>query len=114
MKKYIFTESQLKRLLDGVISEQSGKLNLAFDNDVTNFEGVIGKDGYLYPYTEMRKTWKIGPISKVPFVGQTYVEIVKKGGKEEIYVTGKSGNRGRLEMDPNYTVEKVDYKSIPR
>lgn len=117
MKKYIFTESQLKRLIDGVISEQTeskGKLYFAFDNDVTDFEAVIGKDGYIYPYTEMFETWKVGPIARVPFVGQTIVNIDKRNGKEDIYVTGKSGNRGKLEMNPNYTVKQVKYESIPR
>lgn len=119
MKKYIFTETQLKKLMDNVLNEEmsgnGGKLYFAFDNDVTDFEGVIGKDGFLYPYTEMFETWKVGPISKVPYVGQVFVQIDKRGGKETIYVTGgKNNTRGKLELDPNFTVKKVDYKSIPR
>ena len=122
MKKFRIDESEKQRILGlhveatkrQYLSEQKGKLYFGFDDQTTDFEGVIGKDGYLYPYTEMRKTWKVGPIAKVPFVGQTYVEIVKRGDKEEIYVTGKSGNRGKLEMTPNYIVKEVDYDSIPR
>jgi hypothetical protein len=122
MKRFRIDESEKQRILGmhqsatkrQYLSEQSkGKLTFAFDNHTTAFEGVIGKDGFLYPYTEMRETWKVGPIAKVPFVGQTYVEIVKNGNKEEIYVT-KSGNRGKLEMKPDYTVEEVKYESIPR
>ena len=122
MKKFRIDESEKERILGlhveatkrQYLSEQKGKLFFAFDNDTTDFEGVIGKDGFLYPYTETMETWKVGPIAKVPFVGQTYVEIVKKGDNEEIYVTGKSGNRGKLEMSPNFTVKKVNYDSIPR
>ena len=123
MKKFRIDESEKQRILGlhveatkrQYLSEQSkGKLYFAFDDHTTDFEGVIGRDGYIYPYTEMRDTWKIGPIAKVPFVGQTYVEIVKRGDKEEIYVTSKSGNRGKLEMAPNYTVKEVNYDSIPR
>ena len=123
MKKFRIDESERARIIGlhesatkkQYLSEQDkGKLYFAFDNDTTSFQGEIGTDGYLYPYTEMFETWKIGPIAKVPYVGSTYVEIVKKGDKEEIYVSGKSGNRGKLEMDPNYTVEEVEYESIPR
>ena len=118
MKKYILTETQLKKLIDGMISEEvttNGKLHFAFDGEVTDFQGVIGKDGYLYPYTEMFETWKVGPISKVPYTGDVFVQIDKRGGKEVIYVIGgKSSQRGKLEMNPNFTVEEVDYKSIPK
>ena len=95
--------------------KRKGKLYFAFDNDTTDFQGFIGSDGYLYPYAEDFTTWKVGPIARVPFTGSVVVQIDKRNGKEEIKVSNKGfSNLGRLEMDPNYTVKTVDYKSIPK
>jgi hypothetical protein len=100
-----------------VISEQKmkGKLYFAFDNDTTDFQGFIGSDGYLYPYAEDFTAWKVGPIAKVPYTGQVVVRIDKRNGKESIMVSNRGfGNLGKLEMDPNYTVTKVNYDKIPK
>lgn len=95
--------------------KKKGKLYFAFDNDTTDFQGIIGSDGYLYPYAEDFTTWKVGPISKVPYTGSVVVKIDKRNGKEDILVSNKGfSNLGKLEMDPNYTVKTVDYKSIPK
>lgn len=98
------------------LSEQKtkDKLYFAFDNDETNFQGIIGSDGYLYPYAEDFTTWKVGPIAKVPYTGDVLVVIDKRNGKEMIKV-GKSFSKvGVLEMAPNYTVKTIQYNQIPK
>lgn len=98
------------------LSEQKikDKLYFAFDNDETNFQGIIGSDGYLYPYAEDFTTWKVGPIAKVPYTGDVLVVIDKRNGKEIIKV-GKSFSKvGVLEMVPNYTVKTIQYNQIPK
>lgn len=99
-----------------VISEQKakGKLYFAFDNDVTDFQGVIGPDGYLYPYAEDYDTWKVGPIAKVPYTGGVIVRIDKRNGKEIVKVGKDFNSMGNLELDPNYTVTNYDYDKIPK
>ena len=114
-KKIIrLTEGDLMSIVKRVISEQKGKLFFAFDGDKTDFQGIIGKDGYLYPYTDTFETWKIGPISKVPYTGPVFVRIDKRNGKEIIMVANKNSDLNRLEMAPNYTVKKVNYNTIPK
>jgi hypothetical protein len=114
-KKIIrLTENDLRNIVKRVISEQKGKIFFAFDNDKTDFQGIIGKDGYLYPFTDTFETWKIGPISKVPYTGPVFVRIDKRNGKEIIMVANKNSDLNRLEMAPNYTVKKVNYSSIPK
>ena len=101
-------------IVNRVISEQKEKLFFALDDDITQFAGIIGKDGYLYPYTDTFETWKIGPISKVPYTGPVFVRIDKRNGKEIIMVSNKNSDSKQLEMVPNYTVKKVNYNSIPK
>jgi hypothetical protein len=114
-KKIIrLTEGDLMNIVNRVISEQKGKLFFAFDNGKTNFQGIIGKDGYLYPYNEEFETWKVGPISRVPYTGPVFVTVDKRGGKEVIMVSNKNSGLSRLEMAPNYTAKKVPYQKIPK
>lgn len=114
-KKIIrLTEGDLMNIVKRVISEQKGKLFFAFDNGKTDFQGIIGKDGYLYPYTENFEAWKVGPINRVPYTGPVFVTIDKRNGKEVIMVSNKNSGLSRLEMTPNYTVKKVNYNSIPK
>jgi hypothetical protein len=118
MKKKIIklTEQDLMNIVKRVISEQKtkGKLFFAIDNDITNFSGFIGSDGYLYPYTEELLTWKIGPIAKVPYTGSVRIRIDKRKDNEVILVGRNSNNFSKLELAPNYTVKKVNYNSIPK
>jgi hypothetical protein len=110
MKKYIFTESQIKKVIDGVINEQvvkTDKFSFAFDNDTTNLEGVIKNDKFLYASTETPNTYKIGPIAQVPFVGQCAVDIIKKNGVATIMVYNTKGQGGKLQLVPNFTVTKM-------
>jgi hypothetical protein len=114
-KKIIrLTEGDLMSIVKRVISEQKEKLFFALDDDITQFAGIIGKDGYLYPYTDTFQAWKIGPISKVPYTGYAIVRIDKRNGKEIIMVSNKNSDSKQLEMVPNYTVKKVNYNSIPK
>ena len=123
-KRLIISESEKNSILNmhnkfknnSTILEQQkkGKLFFAFDNDDTDFQGFIGADGYLYPYSEDLSTWKIGPISKVPYTGRVAVTISKRNGKEVIMIGKDFNSLSKLEMDPNYTVKTVDYKSIPK
>lgn len=110
------TEGDLQRIVERVISEgDSGKFRpLATNNSEFMYEGVIGKDGYLYPYTESLETYKIGPIAKVPYQGGVRVYINTKGDKPRVYVGRTNVEKNLLELVPNYTVTKVDYYSIPR
>ena len=111
MKKYIFTESQLKNILDTLISEEkqvneqhqsTGKFTFAFDNHKTNFQGEIKRDGYLYLSTEMGRNFKAGPLAKVPTIGQAMVTIDKKGTIENVYF-GKT----LLQFVPNFVVKQI-------
>lgn len=117
-KKIIkLTETDLTNIVKRVISENerlTGKLYFAHDNDITELQGTIGPDGYLYPYGEDLMTWKVGPIAKVPYTGKVMVRIDKRGGKETIWVGPNFNKLGKLELVPNYTVKTVDYKSIPK
>lgn len=110
MKKYIFTESQLKNILDTLISEEKqineqhhavGKFTFAVDNTSSNFEGEIKRDGYLYVSTETRQ-FKVGPLAKVPTVGQAMITINKKGSNEQVYF-GKT----LLQFVPNFIVKQI-------
>jgi len=123
-KRLIISESEKNSILNmhnkfknnlTILEQQKkGKLFFAFDNDDTDFQGFIGSGGYLYPYAEDYSTWKIGPISKVPYTGRVAVTIDKRNGKEVIMIGKDFNSLSKLEMDPNYTVKTVDYKSIPK
>ena len=112
MKKYIFTESQLKNILDTLISEEkhineqraqpSPKFTFAFDNRKTDFQGEIKRDGYLYISTEMGRHFKVGPLVKVPTIGQSMVTINKRGSNEQVYF-GKT----LLQFVPNFIVKQI-------
>jgi hypothetical protein len=112
MKKYIFTESQLKNILDTLIQEENqiseqsikpvGKFTFAFNNHKTDFQGEIKRDGYLYISTEMGRHFKVGPLSKVPKIGQAMVTIDKKGTIENVYF-GKT----LLQFVPNFIVKQI-------
>jgi hypothetical protein len=123
-KRLIISESEKNSILNmhnkfknnlTILEQQKkGKLFFAFDNDNTDFQGFIGSDGYLYPYGEDLSTWKVGPILKVPYTGRVAVTIDKRNGKEVIMIGKDFNSLSKLEMDPNYTVKTVDYKSIPK
>jgi hypothetical protein len=111
------TETDLINIVKRVISEggkPTGKLYFAHDDGITQLQGIIGTDGYLYPYGESLDTWKVGPIAKVPYTGDVIVKIDKRGGKEEIWVGKSFNNLGKLEMVPNYAVKTVNHNTIPR
>jgi hypothetical protein len=136
MKKIIkLTEDDLTRIIRRVISEQSeydtnldnsikgtsgptgkptGKLFFAFNNGITEFPGIIGSDGYLYPRDESSYTWKVGPIAKVPYTGEVAIRIDKRNGKEVIWVGRNYQNMGKLELVPNYTVKDVGKNGGPK
>lgn len=124
MKKFIIETEERESILGMHVSatknhylmeQKSDKLFFAFDDDITDYQGYIGRDGYLYPYTEMEDTWKVGPIAKVPYVGPTFVRIDKRNGKEEIYISKKNAEElARLELSPNYKVIEVQYSDIPK
>ena len=124
MKKFIVESNERDEILGlhikatknhYIMEQKKDKIFFAFDDDITDYSGIIGRDGYLYPYTEMQDTWKIGPISKVPYVGTTFVRIDKRNGKEEIYISKKnSEDLAKLELSPNYTVTEVNYSDIPK
>lgn len=97
MKKYIVTESQLKSVLNSMVTEQSNP-------NVFDSQGVIGTDGNLYIYSESWDIDKIGPINGVPYVGDVYVQISKKQGGDVFEVSkGVGGNLGLLKMKSGYT-----------
>lgn len=109
MKKYIFTESQIKKVIDGVINEEANmgdKFPFAFDNTTTNLEGQIKNDKFLYASTENGSTYKIGPIAQVPFVGSCAVDIIKNNGVATIMVYNNKRQGGKLLLAPNFTVTK--------
>mgnify|MGYP000520566644 CR=1 FL=1 len=90
--KYIFTEGQIKSILDNLISEErqineqhqtNNKLSFATNNTTTEFDGEIKKDGYLY-LTSEKKQYKIGPLSKIPEYGKSKIKIIKKNDSEKI------------------------------
>lgn len=124
MKKFIVESNERDEILGlhikatknhYIMEQKKDKIFFAFDDDITDYSGIIGRDGYLYPYTEMQDTWKIGPISKVPYVGTTFVRIDKRNGKEDIYISKKnSEDLVKLELSPNYTVTEVNYSDIPK
>jgi hypothetical protein len=117
MKKFIFTESQIKKVLDVLIfeekpnnekkhmfdkehktkiSEQSikpiSKFPFAFDNSSTDFQGQI-KNGFLYltlesPY-KGNTTFKVGPLSKTPRKNMGILTVTKKNGKETVTLAGE-------------------------
>ena len=110
MKKYIFTESQIKKVIDGVINEDTtmgDKFPFAFDNSTTNLEGEIRNDKFLYASTETGNTYKIGPVAQVPFIGQCAVDIIKKNGIATIMVYNNKRQGGKLLLVPNFTVSKI-------
>lgn len=113
MKKYIFTESQVKGILNSLIKEEEMgtqpkcKFDFGFDNQITNFQGLIHRDGYLYVYTENFDAWKVGPISKVPKIGPVFVEVDRRDGREIIRI---GEHKGVLEFSPNCTVEQLNSK----
>ena len=55
-----------------------------------------------------------GPISKVPYTGSVVVRIDKRKNNEVILVGPNFNKLSKLELVPNYTVKRVDYKSIPK
>ena len=124
MKKFIIETEERNNILGmhikatqkQYLSEQKNdKINFAFDDDITDYQGYIGRDGYLYPYTEMQDTWKIGPIAKVPYVGNTFVRIDKRNGREDVYVSVKNSEElAKLDLTPNFKVVEVNFKDIPR
>jgi hypothetical protein len=124
MKKFIIESKERDSILGMhinatknhyIMEQKSDKIFFAFDDDITDYQGYIGRDGYLYPYTEMEDTWKVGPISKVPYVGSTFVRIDKRDGKEDVYVSKKnSEDVAKLELVPNYKVTEVNFSDIPR
>ncbi len=92
MKKYIFTESQIKKVIDRVVTEQEvkpvSKFPFAFDNGKTTFEGEI-KNGFLYIRLESdykgKRIFKVGPVSSSKMTkGQ--VTITKKNGAESVMI----------------------------
>jgi hypothetical protein len=115
MKKYIFTESQVKKIIDSQVSNQVNegfglnmdKFPFVFnDGTPTYFTGEIKRDGYLYATSETPNTYKIGPLTKVPFVGQCGVKMVKVNGKTTVTVqTNKT--EGTVQFVPNFTSEKI-------
>lgn len=111
------TENDLTNIVKRVIEEQTKqkrKFYFAFENDITTLQGIIGTDGYLYPYDETLETWKVGPIAKVPYTGNVIVRIDTRGGKETVKV-GKSFDKlGNLELAPNFTVKSVNHNQIPK
>jgi hypothetical protein len=118
MKKIIrLTENDLTNIVKRVIEEQTkqkGKFYFAHDNDITTLQGIIGTDGYLYPYNESKETWKVGPIAKVPYTGNVMISIDTRGGKEKVKVGKSFDNLGNLELVPNFTVKSVNYNQIPK
>jgi hypothetical protein len=119
MKKKIvkLTETDLINIVKRVISEgekSKGKLYFAHDDGITQLQGIIGTDGYLYPFNESLHTWKVGPISKVPYTGNVVVRIDTRGGKEVISVGKNFNSLGKLELTPNFTVKNVNHDSIPK
>lgn len=113
MRKFIFTESQIKNILDELIKEEnqiseqrvkvSGKFTFAPDKKQSGFNGEIKKDGYLYITTEIEgRHFKVGPLSKVPKIGQSILTIDKKGPIEKVYF-GKT----LLQFVPNFTVKQI-------
>lgn len=111
------TENDLTNIVKRVIEEQTKqkrKFIFAHENDITTLQGIIGTDGYLYPYTESQETWKVGPIAKVPYTGNVIVRIDTRGGKETVKVGKSFDNLGNLELVPNFTVKSVNFSQIPQ
>jgi hypothetical protein len=117
-KKIIkLTENDLTKIVKRVISEietPKRKLYFALKDNVTQLQGIIGTDGYLYPFNESLNTWKVGPIAKVPYTGNVVVRIDTRGGKEVISVGKNFNSLGKLELTPNFTVKNVNHDSIPK
>ena len=111
MKKYIFTESQIKKVIDSVITEQSnkstGKFPFAFDNSSTDFQGEI-KNNFLYITLESDymgyTTFKAGPIIKMPKKTAGTVTITKKNGNESVTLVGEP-----IIFTQSYTVKPVKF-----
>lgn len=95
MKRYIFTETQMRKLIDNVVSEQItstpiSKFPFAFDNTSTDFQGEI-KNGFLYITLENeykgKRIFKIGPV-KTSKLSKGMVTITKKNGTETVTLGG--------------------------
>ena len=110
MKKYIFTESQIKKIIDSTISEQMTPQKdcffMAFDNHKTTFDNGYVKNGDLYFSSEMN-TYKCGKASNVMNTkGPGSIDIIKKNGVSSVMFYGKM-EKMQINFEPTCQCVKV-------
>ena len=108
MKKYIFTESQLKTIIDSQLNEQvtpnKDCFFMAFDNHKTTFDNGIIQNGILSFDGEMN-SYMCSNVLNTNVTGPGSIDIIKKQGIPTV-IMYQNGKPTQLKFGPNCSCKK--------
>ena len=108
--KYIFTENQVKKIIDNQLNEQTTPnkdcFTMAFDNSKTTFDNGVIRNGYLTFSSEMN-TYTCGKIAGMVNVTKPgSVEIIKKNGVSTVLIY-QNGKPVQIKFEQNCSCKKL-------
>jgi hypothetical protein len=110
MKKYIFTENQIKKIIDNQLNEQivpkKDCFSMAFDNSKTTFDNGVIRNGDLTFSSEMN-TYRCGKVSRLTTAtGPGSIVIDKKNGVSSV-IMYQNGKPTQIKFEPNCSCTKI-------